>query len=233
MCCHNEYRHINLFQADILARIRHPNIIQFFGVSEGDLGFIIVTELAEGGSLYSYLHNPENPKIDFKQTITWALEIARGVRYLHYEAPVTIIHRDLKSGNIVLSGEGVCKLCDFGLSKILTHSCTPSSFVGTVPWMSPELITQENKISKAIDVWSYAVVLWEIISREVPYSGLGPFRIMELVTQKGSTLAIPASCPASFERLLRKCWRMNPEERCNMHQIIDALKDMQSSFMVF
>ncbi|VDK48365.1 unnamed protein product [Anisakis simplex] len=214
-------------EADILSRIRHRNIIQFYGVSKTDPDFFIVTEFAEGGSLYDYLHNPENPDLDFQQIISWAIQIASGVAYLHYEAPETIIHRDLKSKNIVLTGEHICKLCDFGTSKNLTHSWTEPSWGGTAAWMSPEIILQNEGITTATDVWSYAVVLWEMISREVPYKGLTEFCVYSLIAQKGVTLVIPEKCPSAFACLMKSCWKVNPKERYTMHQVIDALNAMR------
>uniref|UniRef100_A0A183U5V8 Protein kinase domain-containing protein n=1 Tax=Toxocara canis TaxID=6265 RepID=A0A183U5V8_TOXCA len=85
--------------------------------------------------LYDYVHRAVDTEIDFNQIISWALQIASGVAYLHYEAPETIIHRDLKSKNVVLTGELICKLCDFGTSKNLTHSWTAPSWGGTAAWM--------------------------------------------------------------------------------------------------
>ncbi|VDK55429.1 unnamed protein product [Anisakis simplex] len=109
-------------QAEFLSRIRHPNIIQFYGVSEVDLGYLIVTEYAEGGSLYMAFHNAKDSRFDFKQIITWAWQIASGVAYLRHDASVKTIHRDLKSLNFILSDELVCKMCDFRGSKNPTHS---------------------------------------------------------------------------------------------------------------
>uniref|UniRef100_A0A0M3J3D5 Protein kinase domain-containing protein n=1 Tax=Anisakis simplex TaxID=6269 RepID=A0A0M3J3D5_ANISI len=144
---------------------------------------------------------------------------------LHYEAPARTIHRDLKSGNVVLTRQLVCKLCDFGGSKNLTHSETETSLRGTIPWMSPEMI-RRDKITTATDVWSYGVVLWELITREVPYEGHGSFGIWKSVTEKGSTLAIPEQCPADFKRLMENCWQMDAKKRCNILEVIDELNDM-------
>ncbi|VDK18048.1 unnamed protein product [Anisakis simplex] len=213
-------------EVKILSEFDHPNVIQFYGVSEDHLGYIIVTEYAEGGSLYDHLHNGDNTSIDFKQIITWALEIARGVEYLHYDAPVKTIHRDLKSKNVVLTSERVCKLCDFGASKNSVHSVTSTSLNGTIPWMSPEQI-KRDRISTATDVWSYGVILWEMITRKMPYKGLPELTVFGSIANNGSTLVIPEDCPAAFKRLMQNCWIMEPENRYNMRQVISALNDMQ------
>uniref|UniRef100_A0A915APR1 Mitogen-activated protein kinase kinase kinase n=1 Tax=Parascaris univalens TaxID=6257 RepID=A0A915APR1_PARUN len=214
-------------EADILSKIRHRNIIQFFGVSQTNPDFFIVTEFAEGGSLYDYLHKAIDSEIDFDQIINWSLQVASGVAYLHYEAPETIIHRDLKSKNVVMSRDLVCKLCDFGTSKNLTHSWTAPTWGGTAAWMSPEIINQKDGITTATDVWSYAVVLWEMISREVPYKGLTEFRIYSMIAQQGVTLVIPEKCPSALSNLMKNCWKVDPKDRYDMRQIISSLESMQ------
>ena len=132
------------------------------------------------GSLYEHLHNT-NEYLSVERRIKWAKQIARGVVYLHYDAPITVIHRDLKSKNVVIGCLGnknspQCKICDFGTSKDLTSSWTAPSWGGTAAWMSPEIISQREGITTATDVWSFAVVLWELFSRQVPYNGLTEFK---------------------------------------------------------
>uniref|UniRef100_A0A0N5AQD9 Protein kinase domain-containing protein n=1 Tax=Syphacia muris TaxID=451379 RepID=A0A0N5AQD9_9BILA len=210
-------------EADILSKVRHRNIIQFFGVSHTSLDFFIVTEFAENGSLYDYVHKDCSNEIEFDQVLTWAIQIAQGVSYLHYEAPETIIHRDLKSKNVVLTSELVCKLCDFGTSKNLTHSCTAPSWGGTAAWMSPEIINQKEGITTATDVWSYGVVLWEMIAREIPYKGLTEFSIYSMIAQQGVTLVIPEECPLALSELMKNCWKVNPKDRYDMKQVLSAL----------
>lgn len=92
-------------------------------------------EFAANGSLFDYLHNQKHGNLHFTSILDWATEIAQGVHYLHYEAPDVIIHRDLKSKNVVLGKDNICKLCDFGTSKNLTHSQTAPTWGGTAAWM--------------------------------------------------------------------------------------------------
>ncbi|CAD6185977.1 unnamed protein product [Caenorhabditis auriculariae] len=217
-------------EAEILSKIRHKNIIQFYGVCKSENDFLIVTECAENGSLYDHIHKKENQQHDaFDQVLKWALEIARGVHYLHYDAVTTIIHRDLKSKNVVLDHNFVCKICDFGTSKDLTHSFTAPTWGGTAAWMSPEMILQTEGITTATDVWSYGVVLWEILSREVPYKDYTEYRIYSLITQSGVTLAIPDSCPPQLSQLLHSCWKMQPKDRLTMKQILKTLTTMEEN----
>ncbi|KHJ77027.1 hypothetical protein OESDEN_23353, partial [Oesophagostomum dentatum] len=144
-------------------------------------------------------HNDKISSIDFSAVLKWAEQIAQGLHYLHFETTDTIIHRDLKSKNIVLDGNLVCKICDFGTSKDLTHSCTAPTWGGTAAWMSPEIIKQNEMLTTAADVWSYGVVLWEMLSKEVPYKEFSEYRIYSLISEKGVTLVIPETCPQKLK----------------------------------
>ncbi|KAL7076427.1 hypothetical protein ACQ4LE_004394 [Meloidogyne hapla] len=214
-------------EVEILSQIRHRNIIQLYGVSQANPDFYIVTEYAEMGSLYEHLHNT-NEYLSVERRIRWAKQIARGVAYLHYEAPITVIHRDLKSKNVVI-GLGnknslQCKICDFGTSKDLTSSWTAPSWGGTAAWMSPEIISQREGITTATDVWSFAVVLWELFSRQVPYNGLTEFKIYSIISQHGVRLCIPDTCPEPLADLLERCWRQSPKDRPEMRSVLAVLE---------
>ncbi|KAL3113508.1 hypothetical protein niasHT_013618 [Heterodera trifolii] len=213
-------------EVEILSQIRHRNIIQFYGVSVANPDFWIVTEYAENGSLFDNLHNKEQP-LEFGRIIKWAVQIARGVVYLHHEAPLTVIHRDLKSKNIVIGSRNQCKLCDFGTSKDLTHSWTTPSWGGTAAWMSPEIISQRPEgITTKSDVWSFAVVLWEIFSREIPYNGLTEFKIYSIISQHGVRLVIPETCPSQLNNIIQNCWRTEPADRPDMRYVLAVLQQI-------
>uniref|UniRef100_A0A1I8B1R5 Protein kinase domain-containing protein n=1 Tax=Meloidogyne hapla TaxID=6305 RepID=A0A1I8B1R5_MELHA len=144
------------------------------------------------------------------------------------KAPITVIHRDLKSKNVVI-GLGnknslQCKICDFGTSKDLTSSWTAPSWGGTAAWMSPEIISQREGITTATDVWSFAVVLWELFSRQVPYNGLTEFKIYSIISQHGVRLCIPDTCPEPLADLLERCWRQSPKDRPEMRSVLAVLE---------
>ncbi|XP_076602251.1 mitogen-activated protein kinase kinase kinase 20 isoform X1 [Chaetodon auriga] len=213
-------------EAEILSVLSHRNIIQFYGAIVEAPNYGIVTEYASGGSLYDYLSSDESEEIDMGQIMTWAAEIARGMHYLHSEAPVRVIHRDLKSRNVVLTAEKVLKICDFGASKFLTHT-THMSLVGTFPWMAPEVI-QSLPVSETCDTFSYGVVLWEMLTREIPFKGLEGLQVAWLVVEKNERLTIPSGCPASFAELLKNCWVTDPKERPMFKQILSTLESMSN-----
>ncbi|KAG7466875.1 hypothetical protein MATL_G00146940 [Megalops atlanticus] len=211
-------------EAEILSILSHKNIIQFYGAILEEPNYGIVTEYASGGSLYEYLSREESEEMDMEHVMAWAIQIAKGMHYLHSEAPVKVIHRDLKSRNVVMTADKVLKICDFGASRFHSHT-THMSLVGTFPWMAPEVI-QSLPVSETCDTYSYGVVLWEMLTREVPFKGLEGLQVAWLVVEKNERLTIPSSCPTSFAELMRKCWATEPKERPMFKQILTTLESM-------
>uniref|UniRef100_A0A3Q3KC56 Protein kinase domain-containing protein n=1 Tax=Monopterus albus TaxID=43700 RepID=A0A3Q3KC56_MONAL len=221
-------------EAEILSVLSHKNIIQFYGAVLESPNYGIVTEYASGGSLYDYLSSEQSEEMDMEQIMTWAIQIAKGIHYLHAEAPVKVIHRDLKSRNVQAHGSFCVllvvlfplgfQICDFGASKFLSHT-THMTVVGTFPWMAPEVI-QSLPVSETCDTYSYGVVLWEMLTREVPFKGFEGLQVAWLVVEKQERLTIPTSCPACFAELLRKCWQADPKERPQFKQVLVTLETM-------
>ncbi|KAL2087842.1 hypothetical protein ACEWY4_016670 [Coilia grayii] len=213
-------------EAEILSVLRHKNIIQFYGAILEPPNYGIVTEYASGGSLYEYLSSADSEKMDMGQIMTWAMDIAKGMHYLHSEAPIKVIHRDLKSRNVVLTADRELKICDFGASKFQSHT-THMTLVGTFPWMAPEVI-QSLPASETCDTYSYGVVLWEMLTREIPFKGFEGLQVAWLVVEKHERPTIPSSCPASFAELMRKCWLAEPKERPVFKQVLSTLESMSN-----
>ncbi|XP_062972449.1 mitogen-activated protein kinase kinase kinase 20 isoform X1 [Elgaria multicarinata webbii] len=213
-------------EAEILSVLSHRNIIQFYGAVIEPPNYGIVTEYASAGSLYDYINSNRSEEMDMDHVMTWATDIAKGMHYLHMEAPVKVIHRDLKSRNVVIAGDGVLKICDFGASRFHSHT-THMSLVGTFPWMAPEVI-QSLPVSETCDTYSYGVVLWEMLTREVPFKGLEGLQVAWLVVEKNERLTIPSSCPGSFAELMLQCWEADPKKRPSFKQIISILDSMSN-----
>ncbi|XP_067843657.1 mitogen-activated protein kinase kinase kinase 20-like isoform X1 [Heptranchias perlo] len=211
-------------EAEILSVLSHRNIIQFYGAVLESPNYGIVTEYAPGGSLYDYLSSAESEEMDMDQIMTWATDIAKGMHYLHMDAPIKVIHRDLKSRNVVIAADRMLKICDFGASRFHSHT-THMSLVGTFPWMAPEVI-QSLPVAETCDTYSYGVVLWEMLTREVPFKGLEGLQVAWLVVEKNERLTIPSGCPASFAELLHQCWETDPKKRPNFKQILGILEIM-------
>ncbi|XP_024588602.1 mitogen-activated protein kinase kinase kinase 20 isoform X3 [Neophocaena asiaeorientalis asiaeorientalis] len=211
-------------EAEILSVLSHRNIIQFYGVILEPPNYGIVTEYASLGSLYDYINSNRSEEMDMDHIMTWATDVAKGMHYLHMEAPVKVIHRDLKSRNVVIAADGVLKICDFGASRFHNHT-THMSLVGTFPWMAPEVI-QSLPVSETCDTYSYGVVLWEMLTREAPFKGLEGLQVAWLVVEKNERLTIPSSCPKSFAELLHQCWEADAKKRPSFKQIISILEYM-------
>eukprot|EP00063_Salmo_salar_P021548 XP_013996383.1 PREDICTED: mitogen-activated protein kinase kinase kinase MLT [Salmo salar] len=184
-------------EAEILSILSHKNIIQFYGAVLESPNYGIVTG-----------------------------QCPIGMHYLHSEAPVKVIHRDLKSRNVVLTADKVLKICDFGASKFQSHT-THMTVVGTFPWMAPEVI-QSLPVSETCDTYSYGVVLWEMLTREVPFKGFEGLQVAWLVVEKQERLTIPTSCPPSFADLMKRCWQAEPKERPVFKQVLGTLETMSN-----
>ncbi|PAA70222.1 hypothetical protein BOX15_Mlig034048g1, partial [Macrostomum lignano] len=214
---------LDLSEAKILSQVKHKNVISFIGAVIERPHYCIVSELAELGCLFDYLHDSSQP-LDFTGILAWAKQIASGMQYLHEEAPVSIIHRDLKSKNVVISSSRQCKICDFGSSKTVVVSDNHATLAGTPAWMAVELMLAERPATKHCDSWSYGVVLWELLTREVPFRGLEPMQIMYVVVQDGKRLPIPASCPTELASLMSSCWAAEPFDRPTCGEILKQLR---------
>ncbi|KAI9316921.1 kinase-like domain-containing protein [Zopfochytrium polystomum] len=157
-------------EANILQKSRHPFIIGFHGVVNVDDNFSLVLEFASLGSLHDYYLNPDNEYTPLKQRLTFLIQVSAGMSYLH--GTLKIMHNDLKSLNILLTktfqdGSIVSKITDFGLSKIKTETMTrstSSAAAGSILWLAPELKSVRPKVSSANDVYSFAVLMTEVLS---------------------------------------------------------------------
>ncbi|XP_068920963.1 mitogen-activated protein kinase kinase kinase 21 isoform X3 [Petaurus breviceps papuanus] len=169
--------------------------------------------------------------------VNWAVQIARGMLYLHEEAIVPILHRDLKSSNILLlekiEHDDICnktlKITDFGLAREW-HRTTKMSAAGTYAWMAPEVI-KSSLFSKGSDIWSYGVLLWELLTGEVPYRGIDGLAVAYGVAVNKLTLPIPSTCPEPFAKLMKECWEQDPHIRPSFALILEQLTAIEGAVM--
>ncbi|CAH2035680.1 unnamed protein product, partial [Iphiclides podalirius] len=190
-----------------LRKLNHENIVRFRGICSQPPYFCIVMEYCQYGPLFEFLHS--GVCFTPKQILKWAKEIAHGMSYLHSNK---IIHRDLKSPNVLISDNLVVKVSDFGTSREWNDVSAIMSFTGTVAWMAPEVIRHEPCCER-VDVWSYGVVLWELLTQEVPYKNLETHAVMWGVGTDTISLPIPSTCPESLQLLLNQCWNRTPRNR--------------------
>lgn len=222
-------------EAKLFWLLKHPNIVTLKGVCLDEPNFCLVMEYARGGSLNRVLNGRKIPP---DVLVDWAIQIARGMNYLHCEAPATLIHRDLKSSNVLLNepvGHGdlynkTLKITDFGLAREV-YKTTRMSAAGTYAWMAPEVI-KSSTFSKSSDVWSYGVLLWELLTGEIPYRGIDSLAVAYGVAVNKLTLPIPTTCPVPFSHLMKGCWNPDPHNRPPFINILKDLEEIsRSSFM--
>ncbi|KAD2806035.1 hypothetical protein E3N88_39412 [Mikania micrantha] len=134
-----------------------------------------------------------------------------------------ILHRDLKSENLLL-GEDMClKVADFGISCLESQCGSAKGFTGTYRWMAPEMI-REKKHTKKIDVYSFAIVLWELLTALTPFDDMTPEQAAFAVCQKNARPPLPDSCPTVFRQLISRCWSSKPEKRPGFDEIVRILE---------
>ncbi|CAH1155734.1 unnamed protein product [Phaedon cochleariae] len=212
----------DLKETDIrnLRKLNHPNIVKFKGVCTQEPScYCIIMEFCPYGPLFDLLKNQKNI-VTINRVCSWAKQIANGMYYLHSHK---IIHRDLKSPNVLIGEGEVIKISDFGTSRTWNGVSEKMTFAGTVAWMAPEAI-QELACSEKIDIWAFGVVLWELITCEVPYDGMNQGAIMYSVGSGKLTPPIPSTCPDGFKLIMQMCWKFNPRERPNFKLICNHLE---------
>ncbi|MCD7451759.1 putative serine/threonine-protein kinase sis8 [Datura stramonium] len=209
----------------IMRRLRHPNVVLFMGAVTRPPNLSIITEFLHRGSLYRLIHRSNN-QLDERRRLRMALDAARGMNYLHNCTPV-VVHRDLKSPNLLVDKNWVVKVCDFGLSKI-KHSTFLSSrtTAGTAEWMAPEVLRNEPSDEKC-DVYSFGVVLWELCTLQQPWGGMNPMQVVGAVGFQHRRLDIPDDMDPSIADIIRKCWQTDPKLRPSFAEIMAALKPLQ------
>ncbi|KAM9480896.1 mitogen-activated protein kinase kinase kinase 10 isoform 2-T2 [Clarias gariepinus] len=221
-------------EARLFWMLRHPNIIALKGVCLKEPNLCLVMEYARGGALNRALAGKKVPP---RVLVNWAVQIATGMDYLHNQTIVPVIHRDLKSSNILileplarddLSGKTL-KITDFGLAREW-HRTTKMSAAGTYAWMAPEVI-KVSLFSKSSDVWSFGVLLWELLTGEVPYREIDALAVAYGVAMNKLTLPIPSTCPEAFAQLLGECWSPNPHSRPSFSNILKRLLAIEQSSM--
>mmetsp|Transcript_77619 Transcript_77619/g.128624 ORF Transcript_77619/g.128624 Transcript_77619/m.128624 type:complete len:307 (-) Transcript_77619:77-997(-) len=223
----------------IMPRTSHENLVKFIGVSSQARPFRIITEFCAGGCCFELLHNSDHIELEWYQLHKMCLDVALAMEYLHKFEP-QIIHRDLKSLNLLLS-KPVCsgsdiplvKVSDFGLSRMKDAGADTdwgkmTIAAGTCHWMAPEVFTGTIYDEK-VDVYSYAMILFEIICREIPFEEEEPAAVGRLTVQgaRPDLEAVPPDCPALMRDLMITCWAHDPAKRPSFDMICPVLRSIR------
>lgn len=203
-----------LLEASVMGQFNDPNVVRLEGVVTKSIPRMIVLEYMSNGSLDHYLMNNDGI-LSQLELIGMARGVASGMAYL---SGINFVHRDLAARNILVNEDLLCKISDFGLSRILETDGSSrgeySTSGGKIPirWTAPEAI-KYRKFSSASDVWSYGILLWEIMSfANRPYGDWDNFRVMREVDE-GFRLSAPMNCPKAVHDLMLQCWSENRSMR--------------------
>ncbi|VAI93070.1 unnamed protein product [Triticum turgidum subsp. durum] len=219
-------------EASNLADLHHPNVVAFYGVVlDGPGGSIAtVTEYMVNGSLRTALLK-NSKSLDRRKRLIIAMDTAFGMEYLHNK---NIVHFDLKSDNLLVNlrdpQRPICKVGDLGLSKVKCQTLISGGVRGTLPWMAPELLNGSSSlVSEKVDVFSFGIVLWELLTGEEPYADLHYGVIIGGIVSNTLRPQVPDSCDPEWRSLMEQCWATEPSERPSFTQIAVRLRAMAAS----
>lgn len=220
----------------------HPNVTKFIGATMGssdltiqtDNGHIgmpknvccVVVEYLPGGALKNYLIKNRRRKLAFKVVIQLSLDLARGLNYLHTQK---IVHRDVKTENMLLDKQRNLKIADFGVARVEAsnpHDMTGET--GTLGYMAPEVLNG-HPYNRKCDVYSFGICLWEIYCCEMPYPDLSFSEVTSAVVRQNLRPEIPRCCPGSLANVMRRCWDANPDRRPEMDEVVSLLEAIDTT----
>ncbi|XP_021731067.1 serine/threonine-protein kinase STY8-like [Chenopodium quinoa] len=208
-------------EVKIMRKLHHKNVVQFIGACTKPPNLFLVTEFMPKGNLYDFMHKRKGV-FKLQSLLRAAIDVSMGMEYLHKN---NIVHRDLKTANLLMEKMGVAKIADFGVAKVQTQSGVMTAETGTYRWMAPEVIGHQPYDHKA-DVFSFGIVIWELLTGELPYSSLTPLQAAIGVVQKGLRPAIPKHVHSNLADLLERCWHLDPTLRPNFSEVTGVLQQM-------
>lgn len=234
-------------EAELMGKLRHPNIVNLVGVCTSPP--CIATEYCRRGSLYHVLRDATAlpamaAQLTWKRRLAMAMDAARGMLFLHIHKP-PIVHRDLKSPNLLVTASYEVKVSDFNLSRLMEDSYLQNSRASTAGgfnprWLAPEMLESATKASARSDVYAFGIVLWELLTWELPWGNLYPWAIAHNVQRRErpaipATSELPGMTPDAdgnipgltlYIELMQRCWAQEPSDRPDFQEIIKVLKDI-------
>ncbi|EPS65357.1 hypothetical protein M569_09419, partial [Genlisea aurea] len=221
-----DFRH----EVILLVKLRHPNVVQFLGAVTEKKPLMLVTEFLRGGDLHQYLKG--KGALNPSTAINFALDIARGMAYLHSE-PNVIIHRDLKPRNVLLANTSAdhLKVGDFGLSKLIKVQHSHDVYkmtgeTGSYRYMAPEVF-KHRKYDKKVDVFSFAMILYEMLEGEPPFSSYEPYDAAKYMAEGLRPMFRTKGYTHELRELTDQCWAGDMNERPTFLEILKRLEKIR------
>ncbi|KAL2508930.1 Protein kinase superfamily protein [Forsythia ovata] len=225
-------------------KLDHPNVTRFIGASMGTSNLkipsknsegytnlpsracCVVVEFLPGGTLKNFLYKNRKRKLAFKVVIQLALDLSRGLSYLHSKK---IVHRDVKAENMLLDPNRTLRIADFGVARVEAQNPKDmTGETGTLGYMAPEVL-DGKPYNRKCDVYSFGICLWEIYCCDLPYSNLSFAEVSSAVVRQNLRPEIPRCCPSSLANIMKKCWDGNPEKRPDMDEVVRLLEAIDTS----
>ncbi|KAL6577780.1 hypothetical protein OROMI_010108 [Orobanche minor] len=223
-----DFRH----EVNLLVKLRHPNIVQFLGAVTDKKPLMLVTEYLRGGDLHQHLKG--KGALSPTTAINFALDIARGMAYLHSE-PNVVIHRDLKPRNVLLVNTNAdhLKVGDFGLSKLIRVQHSHDVYkmtgeTGSYRYMAPEVF-KHRKYDKKVDVFSFAMILYEMLEGEPPMSNYEPYEAARYVAEGHRPMFRAKGFVPDLRELTGKCWSADMNQRPSFLEILKRLEKIKET----
>ena len=212
-------------EAQAAAALLHPNVVSVYDVNETDGVYYIVMEYVEGITLKQYIER--NGKIPVKEATSIAIQIAQGMEAAHNAG---IVHRDIKPANVLISREGKIKVTDFGIARTTTANTISEDILGSVRYISPEQ-ARGGRVDSRSDIYSFGIVLYEMLTGELPFDGESSVTIALKHIQENVPLAseIAPELPMGIVRIVEKCTQKKPERR--YQKTSSLLSDLKKSLL--
>lgn len=218
----------------LLQKLRHPNIVQFLGAVTQSTPMRIILEYCAGGNLHSYLQRKK--RLEVGKAVVYALDIARGLNYLHEWKPEAIMHRELKPRNILRDRVGRLKVADFHLGQILNGpTCVQSSaerLIGlTRRYVAPEIL-RGDAFDKSVDVYSFSMILYQMLEGSPPFEDKSADEVLEAVAYRDERPPFRLKnkhYPDGLKELIMDCWHKTPARRPNFTAVIEELERIKPS----